>query len=112
MPFKRGESGNPKGRQAGSANKTTAEIREQLKTAFGDTLERLPDKLKVMEYEKQIELLKTFLPYILPKPIETPERNLIAEAEQAEAIRHMVNSTMRPPDVTFVATDFSKPPDV
>jgi len=97
MPFKRGESGNPKGRKAGSSNKTTTEIREQLKTAFGDTLERLPDKLKGMEFDKQIELLKTFLPYILPKTIEVQEST---------------TESIQPPNVTFVATGFSKPPDV
>lgn len=98
MPFKRGFSGNPKGRKKGSANKTTAEIRDQLKTAFGDTLERLPDKLKAMDYDKQIELLKTFLPFILPKPIEPPE------STTAESIQ--------PPNVTFCVKDMSLPPNV
>lgn len=98
MPFKPGVSGNVKGRKKGSANKTTAEIREQLKTAFGDTLERLPDKLKAMEYEKQIELLKTFLPYMISRPIETPE------STTAESIQ--------PPNVTFCVKDMSLPPNV
>jgi len=96
MPFKRGVSGNPKGRKKGSANKTTAEIRDQLKTAFGDTLERLPDKLKAMEYEKQIELLKTFLPFILPKPIEIQESNI---------------EMMQPPNITISSVNMSNEPD-
>jgi hypothetical protein len=65
--FKPGESGNPKGRPKGRANKITKELRAVLKVVVFDELERLPETLEGLEPEKRAELLTKLLPYVMPK---------------------------------------------
>ena len=45
MPFKEGQSGNPKGRTKGKPNKTTAEIREAYQKLVEDNLTNMTEWL-------------------------------------------------------------------
>lgn len=70
MPFKKGQSGNPKGRRKGSVNKTTEEIR----LAFQALIESsLPDIQKWLQEvaaespEKALSIVERYSDFILPK---------------------------------------------
>jgi hypothetical protein len=55
------------GRQAGTPNRLTKEIRAVLKDFLFNELESLPDHLKALEPKERIEIIIKILPYILPK---------------------------------------------
>lgn len=64
--FKPGESGNPKGRPAGSVNVVTKDLRNKLKAVIDIELENLPDLLSKLEPRDRIDLLVKLLKYTLP----------------------------------------------
>ena len=66
MPF---EKGKPKtgGRQKGSVNKTTAELRQQMQAIVEATVKDLPAILEDMAPEERVKALSVILPYVLPK---------------------------------------------
>ena len=55
------------GRQKGTPNKLTSEIRQVLKDLFISELQGLPDRLSKMDNDKRVEVLLRLTPYILPK---------------------------------------------
>jgi len=55
------------GREVGTPNKLTKELRVILKNLLHKELEGLPDHLNTLEPRDRIELLIKFLPYALPK---------------------------------------------
>lgn len=55
------------GRQAGTPNKLTKEIRAILKDFLYNELELLPDHLNGLEPKERIEIIIKILPFILPK---------------------------------------------
>ena len=70
MPFKKGQSGNPKGRRKGSKNKTTEEIREAFQALIESSL---PDIQKWLQQvakdnpEKALTIVERYSDFILPK---------------------------------------------
>ena len=70
MPFKKGQSGNPKGRKKGSKNKTTEEIREAFKQLIESSLPDIQKWLQQVAAENPKEALKiveAYSDFILPK---------------------------------------------
>lgn len=55
------------GRQAGTPNKVSKELRESLKGLLTAEFEQLPELIKTLPAEKRVELLVKMLPYCLPK---------------------------------------------
>ena len=55
------------GRELGTPNKTTSELRKVLKHMVDDELQNLQDNINELEPKERIELLIKLLPYILPK---------------------------------------------
>jgi hypothetical protein len=74
MPFKKGKSGNPKGKPKGSENKTTSEAR-QLFTSFMegevDKVKESFEKVRAKDHAKYLELLSKYFPYFIPKKSES-----------------------------------------
>ena len=55
------------GRQKGTPNKLTKELRSLLKDILYQELDELQEKFKLLEPKERIELLIKLMPYILPK---------------------------------------------
>jgi hypothetical protein len=55
------------GRQAGTPNKLTKELRAALKNILHQEIELLPDHFKSLEPKDRLEILVKLLPYALPK---------------------------------------------
>lgn len=55
------------GRDQGTPNKLTKELREALKTIIDSEIEILPQLLEKMKPEKRAEILSRLLPFVLPK---------------------------------------------
>ena len=63
------QKGRPKtgGRKPGTANRTTAQLRELLTATLEAKLDELPELLEALEPAKQVEALIRLLPYIMPR---------------------------------------------
>lgn len=86
--FKKGQSGNPKGRTKGQSNKTTQEF----KKALNDLLEKSApqmsewlDEIAKDDPMKAFQVLKDFAEYIHPKLARTEVQNLDKDGEPADA---------------------------
>ncbi len=55
------------GRDQGTPNKLTKELREALKTIIDNEIEILPQLLKEMKPDKRAEILSRLLPFVIPK---------------------------------------------
>ena len=70
MPFKKGQSGNPKGRPKGSMNLTTEQIRDAFQALIETSLPYIQKWLKqVAEQnpEKALRIIEGYSDFILPK---------------------------------------------
>ncbi|MBK7097576.1 MAG: hypothetical protein IPH58_03405 [Sphingobacteriales bacterium] len=66
MAFKKGNSGNPQGRPAGTANKTTEAIRATVNQFISDNLPNIQAEYNNLESKDKLEFLNKLLAYTLP----------------------------------------------
>lgn len=55
------------GREAGTPNRLTKELRAALKNILHQELESLPDHLSKLEAKDRLDMLVKLLPFVLPK---------------------------------------------
>ena len=70
MAFKKGTSGNPRGKAKGTPNKTTAEIKEIITKVVGNQLDMLESDLTNIRKEspaRAAEIYMKMVEYVLPK---------------------------------------------
>jgi len=67
MPFKKGESGNPKGKPPGTKNKVNQEIRQRINDFLDDNFKTIEDDLKVIEPRERVRFYIELLQFGLPK---------------------------------------------
>jgi len=70
MPFKKGQSGNPKGRPKGSKNLTTEQIRDAFQALIESSLPDIQKWLKQVAKqnpEKALRIIEAYSDFILPK---------------------------------------------
>jgi hypothetical protein len=70
------------GRQAGTPNKLTRELRTALKNILHKEIEAIPEHLKQLEPKDRLEMLIKLLPYTMPKV--QPESFKIGEGGLAD----------------------------
>ena len=63
MSFKRGQSGNPEGRPAGSKNKVTEDIRELISEFINDNWQFVKKDFKTLDPEKRLYFFEKLLKY-------------------------------------------------
>lgn len=61
------------GRQAGTPNRTTADIRQKLKAVLEAELDQLPALLEGMSPDQRLNIVLKLCPYVLPKAPEDPK---------------------------------------
>lgn len=76
MGYKKGISGNPKGRKKGSKNKVTQEIRERLRSFIDDEYENILKDMKGLEPERRVDVFVKLLEYVIPKLTRTQQENV------------------------------------
>ena len=67
MPFKKGKSGNPKGRPRGRPNKATGTIREFVASLIDENREQIKEDLAGLEPKERLQILERLLQYVIPK---------------------------------------------
>ena len=55
------------GRQKGTPNKLTKELRSVLKDVLYEEIDRLPERLDELETKDRLELLVKLMPFVFPK---------------------------------------------
>ena len=55
------------GRQKGTPNKLTKELRSVLKDVLYEEIDRLPERLEELETKDRLELLIKLMPFVFPK---------------------------------------------
>lgn len=68
--IKKGTVLNPKGRPKGSVNRTTAELKELVKTYVEGELEQADSLLNELTAKERLDILCKMLPYVMPKQQE------------------------------------------
>jgi hypothetical protein len=67
MAFKKGKSGNPKGRPRGSINSQTRYIRECVISVIGSKSKNLLSNFDSLSVKEQWRVISSLLPYVLPR---------------------------------------------
>ncbi|MET3730706.1 hypothetical protein [Moheibacter stercoris] len=78
---KKGTVLNPKGRPKGTPNKTTAELKELIKTFVESEIEEAENLLIELTPKERLDILCKLLPYVLPKQTE-----LISDSDRTVTI--------------------------
>lgn len=66
MAFKKNQSGNPKGRLKGTANKVTTDLRQWVNTFIDDNREQIKADWLLLDPKDRIQLFEKLLKYSLP----------------------------------------------
>ena len=75
MAFKKGQSGNPKGRPKGSKDKATAAIRLKIETFLTQKIEEIDHIWQELEAKDKFTFLSKLLEYTVPK-LRSQELNI------------------------------------
>lgn len=68
MAFKKGQSGNKKGRPIGSKNKTPEQIRIALMKFIDDNMDSMIKDFKSLDTEKRLTFFEKIVRHVLPAP--------------------------------------------
>jgi hypothetical protein len=55
------------GREAGTPNKASGQLRAQLKLVLGEQLANIPTLLEALPIDKRLEMIIKLMPYCMPK---------------------------------------------
>jgi len=67
MPFKKGRSGNPKGRPPGTKDKAGKELRDRVRVLLENQFDRIVEDLESLEPRDRVNAWLKLLEYSIPK---------------------------------------------
>lgn len=73
MVYVKGQSGNPKGRPKGAANRTTSEVQAALLRLLDENLDNLSDDIKNLKGKERANLLLGIAKHVVPAAVN-PEK--------------------------------------
>ena len=84
MAFKKGQSGNPAGRQPGSKNKIGAALRQRIENFLSDNFDRVIDDFESMEPADRQKFFLSLLPYCIGKKQDLSLDNQLGQLSDAQ----------------------------
>ena len=93
------------GRELGTPNKLTSEVKELLKKIIENQLETLEEDLKTLSTKDRFEILVKLLPYIIPKEetvmhqFEQVEQPFFLDAPQGGKLKFNAKDNLAPPSL-------------
>lgn len=91
--YKKGQSGNPKGRPKGSMNEKTKYIREWIVSLIGSNAKSLAESFKRLPPKEKFKVITQLMPYVLPKQIQQDlNHNIDFKNMSDEQLDDIINS--------------------
>jgi len=66
MPFEKGQSGNPNGKQKGTRNKVSEEVRSAFADLLNNNLSQLKEDISQLEPKERTKVLIDLAKYVIP----------------------------------------------
>ena len=73
MPYKKGQSGNPAGKQKGTKNRSCEQVRQSLLQLLDDNLDQLKKDIKALKGKDRAIILINLAKHVVP-PAMNPEK--------------------------------------
>ena len=93
MPFKKGQSGNIKGRPNGAGNKTTVELKNWIQALIDNNRRQLKTDLKALEPMQRWTIIEKLMSYTIPK-LQNVEANLEFDGLNEDAINRITTELL------------------
>lgn len=91
MPFKKGISGNSKGRPKGAKNRNTEQVRELLVKFVNSNLQNLQKEYDLLEGRDKLIFIDRLLKHVLPRPLH--ELEYLDEKQLDDLIKRLKNDS-------------------
>ena len=78
MPFKKGKSGNPKGKPPGTKNKIGEKLREMIEVFLDENFDQVVEDFKHLTPKERVKVYSDLLPFVIGKQ-QTISQNITIE---------------------------------
>lgn len=97
MAFVKGQSGNPKGREKGSKNRATTELRDFFRDLLEQNREQIVEDLAAIDPLSRLRIIVELSSFVLPR-LATVQANVNANVEQRLSLYNKLDELSVVPD--------------